>query len=64
MGNNTVKTADLYNKIYLDKGRITIDGIPLKRIQRFEIKNTKWSDYEEPEVTITIKAKVVGLGSK
>ncbi|WHQ80631.1 hypothetical protein QFF56_02810 [Ligilactobacillus animalis] len=64
MGNNTVKTPDLYNKIYLDKGRITIDGIPLKRIQRFEIKNTKWSDYEEPEVTITIKAKVVGLGDR
>lgn len=64
MNNETAKTANLYNEIYLDKGRITIDGIPLKHIQRFEIKNTKWSDYEEPEVTVTIKANVIGFGSK
>lgn len=64
MMDNSKEKVSLYNKIYLDKGRITIDGIPLKHIQRFEIKNTKWSDYEEPEVTVTIKANVIGLGSK
>lgn len=64
MDNKTAKTVDLHNKIYLDKGQITIDGVPLKHIQRFEIKNTHWSEYEEPEVTITVKAKVVGLGYK
>lgn len=62
MDNKTAKTVDLHNKIYLDKGQITIDGVPLKHIQRFEIKNAHWS--EEPEVTIIIKANVIGLGSK
>lgn len=35
MDNKTAKTVDLHNKIYLDKGQITIDGVPLKHIQRF-----------------------------
>lgn len=59
---NSKEKVSLYNKIYLDNGQITIDGIPLKHIQRFEIKNAHWS--EEPEVTIIIKANVIGLGSK
>lgn len=62
MDNTATKTVDLYNKVYLDKGQVTIDGVPLKHIQRFEVKNAHWT--EKPEVTLTIKADMVNFGYK